>query len=414
MAKNIKTKNQKRKEKLSKRNAFQTLKNLEESRTKMVEYAPPVPSNKTFQQEQQEVKKEMQNLVINYFADRNGCGYFRSIWPSELLSTYKSRQILNCFMYMKDNHIIRFVKSFRFQRQATNEQLAAWKAYEDFRNKTGARYRLDYEIDDYLMGIEKYNTVAYNYFDAQKKSNHMYMIRNADRVVFSTDFLKTVYTKDHGVDPNRIHVVKNTLPQFLFNLPLRKTPNTFEKRKPRIFWSGSASHVGPGGDLEFLIPLIKKTLDEYQWVFLGVFPPELKNEVQCGKIEFVQWVPTYALANMTFYKARPDICLAPLKPSVFNGCKSDLKLLEACSFGTPIITTSFDNSGVEFHGERVKSPYEENAEICLEPDIDIWKSAIDHIVDNPDYYMDVVQKQYSYINGRWMENYLDVWDDAMF
>ena len=132
----------------------------------------------------------------------------------------------------------------------------------------------------------------------------------------------------------------------------------------------------------------------------------MQKYVKEGKVEFIPWVPTYGLANIQFYKAKPDICLAPLKPNVFNTCKSDLKFLESCALGAPCITTSFSDAGL-------KSPYEDDSEICLEPDGDIWKSMIDHLIGNPDYYLDVVKTQYNFINGRWMENNLDQWVNAI-
>jgi hypothetical protein len=173
--------------------------------------------------------------------------------------------------------------------------------------------------------------------------------------------------------------------------------------KPRIFWSGSASHIGPGGDLEFLLPMIEKTVDEYQWVFQGCMPESLINYVKLGKIESIPWSPTYGLSNVQFYMARPDICLAPLKPSKFNECKSYLKYLECSALGAPCITTSFAE-----HGR--KSPYEDIAEICLEPNADIWKSAIDHLIKTPDYFIETIKKQYITLNSiGWMEAKLDMW-----
>ena len=344
------------------------------------------------------------DFTINYIADRNGCGYYRCIWPFELLATYKNVMAMNSFVYQVDPNILSKVSTFRFQRQATDSQLQAWNNYLNL--KKGYNFKLQYEIDDLLMEIEPHNKIAYDYFDAKKKQNHLQMLNTADSITFSTEPLRDIYVNKYGIDPNKIHVVKNYLPQFLYSLPYRTAVKDFTKEKPRILWWGSASHLGKGGDLEFLMPMIEKTIDEYQWVFQGVVPDELQKYVKEGKVEFIPWVPTYGLANIQFYKAKPDICLAPLKPNVFNTCKSDLKFLESCALGAPCITTSFSDAGL-------KSPYEDDSEICLEPDGDIWKSMIDHLIGNPDYYLDVVKTQYNFINGRWMENNLDQWVNAI-
>jgi len=348
-------------------------------------------------------------IAINYIADRNGCGYFRCIWPFELLATYKNIMGINSFMYHFEQSLLSKVDILRFQRQATSSQLQAWETYRKMKAQLGYQYKLQYEIDDLLMEIEPHNKVAYDYFDQEKKDNHMRMLHTADSITFSTDALKDIYVNDYNVDPEKIRVVKNFLPQFLYSLPYRNAVKEFNTtdRKPRVFWSGSASHVGEGGDLQFLVPLIERTVDKYQWVFQGTIPPSLVDYVKEGKIEFLSWVPVYGLANIQFYKARPDVCLAPLNPTKFNSCKSDLKYLESCALGAPCITTSFEDHGL-------KSPYDAaGSEICIEPDADLWEATIDHLVGNPDYYMDVSKNQYNFLNGRWMEANLDQWVNSM-
>jgi glycosyltransferase involved in cell wall biosynthesis len=346
--------------------------------------------------------------VVNYIADRNGCGYYRCIWPFELLATYKGLITMNSYAHLFEPSYLLGTQIIRFQRQATTQQKQAWDMYRKLRGEYNFKYQLQYEIDDYLMGIEPDNVIAYNFFDKEKKDNHMHMLRTADRITFSTETLKNVYVEQHGIPKEKISVIRNTIPQFLYNLPPRMRPNEFSpSRKPRILWSGSGSHVGPNGDLTFLIDMIKKTVNEYQWIFQGVIPEELRPYVNEKKIEFIPWCATYGLANMQFYVARPDICIAPLKPSFFNTCKSDLKILEYSALGAPCISTSFLSTD---HG---KSPYEDTAEICLDPDPDIWKAAIDHLISDQDYYMECVRKGYNHLNSRWMENALDAWLQAI-
>jgi hypothetical protein len=172
-------------------------------------------------------------------------------------------------------------------------------------------------------------------------------------------------------------------------------------------WCGSSSHIAKGGDLDFLIPLIEKTVDEYQWIFQGVIPEDLIKYVQQGKIEFYKWIPVTAMANVHYYKIRPDICIAPLKPSRFNSCKSDLKYLETCALGRPCITTSFLENGL-------RSPYDvADAEICLPPDADIWKTTIDLLKNDSNYYMEVVKEQYKFLSARWLENNIEKWTEIL-
>lgn len=357
---------------------------------------------------QEQLKNLQERIVINYIADRNGCGYFRCIWPMELLSTYRNLMTLNSFIYHTDPSTLTKTHTLRFQRQATDPQVEAWNRYIQIRQQYGFHYKMQYEIDDALTLIEKSNVIAYNFFDDKKKQNHLYMLRTADSITFSTEALKEIYVTNYGIDASKIKVVKNHLPQFLYSLPLRNTVKEFSnERKMRVMWSGSASHCGPGGDLEFLEPMIRKSVDDFTFVFQGVFPQSLTDLVKEGKIEFIPWVPVYALANTQFYRARPDVCLAPLTPSVFNSVKSDLKLLESSALGAPCICTSFLNNSL-------KSPYDvANADICIEPNADSFRAVLDHLKNNPDYYMEIVKNQYKFLNGRWMENNLDQWIQSL-
>ena len=355
----------------------------------------------------EKLKNLQERLVINYIADRNGCGYFRAIFPFELLAVMKNVMTINSFLYHTDPSTLTKVHTLRFQRQATNAQLQAWDRYIMIRKQYGFNYKMQYEIDDLLMEIEDYNVVAKQFFDEEKKQNHLKMLRSSDSITFSTEALKKIYVEDYKIDGSKIKVVNNFLPQFLYSFPSRNSVKEFNSQnKMRVFWSGSASHVGAGGDLEFLEPLIRKTVDKFQFVFQGVFPPSLTDLVKEGKIEFHPWSHIYGLSNIQFYKCRPDVFLAPLKPSRFNSCKSDLKLLESSALGCPTITTSFRESGL-------KSPYEDNADICIEPNADHWESVLDHLSKNPDYYMEIVKNQYKFLNGRWMENNLDQWIQAL-
>jgi hypothetical protein len=347
-------------------------------------------------------------MVINYIADRNGCGYYRCVWPFELLATYKSVMTMNSFIYHFEQQLLSKVNLFRFQRQATDAQLNSWKTYLSLRRQNGYKYKMQYEIDDLLMEIEPQNKIAYDYFDINKKENHMHMLRTSDSITFSTESLKDIYVNDYKIDPSKIKVVKNYLPQFVYSLPYRNGVKEFSAtNKPRIFWSGSASHIAVGGDLDFLVKMIISTVDEYQWVFQGTLPQSLVEYVKNGKIEFIPWVPIYGLANVQFYRAKPDICLAPLTPSKFNSCKSDLKYLESSALGAPCITSTFSH-------KNMNSPYDTaNAEICIENDADIWKSTIDHLIKNPSYYSEVSKNQYNFLNNRWMESNLDQWMNAI-
>jgi hypothetical protein len=348
--------------------------------------------------------------VINFVSDKNGCGYYRSILPLEILSTYCNAQVHNTFIVQKDPDVLKGVRTLRFQRQATRDQRNIFDYYKYLKAKVGYHYRFQYEMDDLLMEIDPSNKIAYDFFDEEKKQHHLHMMRNCDKISFSTQQLLDVYVNEYGMDRSKSFIITNNIPQFLYQLP-RKNQKDFTKEKIRILWSGSASHIGPNGDMSFMIPLVKQTLDEYQWIFQGCIPPELQEFVDMKKIEFYNWAPIYGLANVQFYVCRPDIILAPLKASKFNQCKSDLKFVESCALGAPMI-------GSSFNGSSWTSPYELNPCCKLTPtnNIDEWKTCIDQLKDNPDFYKSVVEEQYTHLQTRWLESQqsITMWFKLLF
>lgn len=343
---------------------------------------------------------------LNLVADRNGCGYYRMIWPYELMATKANIQSLNSFVHTTDFGQLKHFNSIRFQRQVDDNQMNMLKYYIGERDKLGYKYRLQYELDDLVPEIDKSNAVAYNYFK-DYIGNHLDMLKMVDAITVSTEQLKKTYTEKYGIDGEKITVIPNTLPKFLYNFTRRVSTNDFTKVKPRVFWSGSGSHAGKGGDLDFFVELVESTLDKYQWVLQGVVEPRLQKYVDEGKIESHPWQDCYSLANYQFYNCRPDVYIATLKPSLFNSCKSDLKLLEASALGVPFI-------GSKFTGDKdysdTPSPYEEHNLLTLNNgDIDEWVTTIDRLVNDQDRYMDVVNKQYEILNSRFLEDNLDMW-----
>ncbi len=77
----------------------------------------------------------------------------------------------------------------------------------------------------------------------------------------------------------------------------RKVVDSFDKnkKKPRILYTGSGAHydvdnkVGGKDDFEGVRDYVRATVDKYQWVFVGAYPPQLADLVTSGKIEFYRW-----------------------------------------------------------------------------------------------------------------------------
>jgi len=120
--------------------------------------------------------------------------------------------------------------------------------------------------------------------------------------------------------------------------------NNLEKhyRKPRILYTGSGAHydvenkTGGKDDFEHVIQKIIDTRRKYQWVFMGAFPPPLKPYIESGEIEFHPWQNLYQYPKK-IYDLNINMMIAPLQDNSFNKSKSDIKFIEACILGIPVV-----------------------------------------------------------------------------
>jgi len=334
-----------------------------------------------------EPQNQPDKFIVNFPSDKNGCGYYRTIIPYSYLSCKYNYTVTNLMEFVFDLNFIARSHTIRFQRQVTEAQKKVVFEYKKVINRVGAKTKLIYEIDDVVHEIMPSNIVAYQFYTETKKSNMIQIMRNVDTVTFSTQFLKDYYKEKFGVE-NSV-VVPNFLPKFLWG-DKGKRDKYKKGSKPRILWAGSASHVGKGGDLEFLLPLIRKTKDEFEWVFFGVIPPELT-----GQFEFVSWADFYSYPA-ALDAVNADVALAPVADNSFNYGKSDLKLLEYTALGLPGVYSSI-GSGM--------GPYDLIDGVpCVKNNIDDWYQAIKGLVTDQTKWDAALEGGRKELSKRWLED----------
>lgn len=338
--------------------------------------------------------------ILSFPSDRNGCGFYRTIIPFNYLISSHEYDCSELFSFIFDlNYIIRST-TLRFQRQVTDAQVHVMKEYKKVISKSNSPCQLVYEIDDLVHEIESSNIVAYQFYTDCRKKNMLEAMNLCDKITVTTEFLKDFYEDKHGI--KNIHVIPNYLPKFLW-ADKGKRDKRNKGNKPRVLWAGSASHVGKGGDLEFLIPLIKKTKKEFEWVFFGVIPPELKDN---SDYEFHNWSDFWSYPQ-ALDAINADIALCPIKDNIFNLAKSDLKVLEYTALGLPCVSSSI-GSGL--------GPYDLIDGICtVENKVDDWYNAIKNLLENETDRENHMKAARVELNSRWLEDknniqkYLDVY-----
>tara|TARA_R110002020_G_scaffold103815_1_gene243397 strand:- start:1 stop:1233 length:1233 start_codon:yes stop_codon:yes gene_type:complete len=286
---------------------------------------------------------------INYLADYSGCGHWRILWPEAVINARGDGMSQSTTAMVADPRWYTGVKCVKVQRQASGEQKEFVKFLKNVQQEHG--FKIIYEVDDVVFKevIPDYNKFKFAFDTEEIRQNCIDIINMVDEVTVTCDFMRRLYQEKTGQE--KITVIPNFVPNGwmgqLFNP--EKVRRAFEdnRRRPRILYTGSGAHydvdnkTGGKDDLTGVRDFIRATVDKYQWVFVGAFPPTLHDLVSSGKIEFHQWLPLlkypYFIANLN-----AQLMVAPLQVNDFNKSKSDIKFIEACVLGIPCLCQDMD------------------------------------------------------------------------
>ena len=221
------------------------------------------------------------------------------------------------------------------------------------------------------------------------------MMQLADEVTVTCDYMKQYYHDKTG--QKNITKIPNYPPRFWldqYDESMIEQSYNKRKRKPRILYAGSGAHfdvdniVGQQDDFAHVIKTVRKTVNKYQWVFVGAFPNGLRDLVISKKIEYYPWTSLYEYPRL-IQKLRPNLMVAPLIDNIFNKCKSDLKYIEGCAFGTPAICQdmcTYENAVYKFKTG------------------DEMVDQIDGLMKDKTTYMKAVRNGRQLIETRWLEH----------
>lgn len=307
---------------------------------------------------------------LNYYADYSGCGHWRMIWPEQVLNAHSKAVVHGTTVMNLDPRYYVMAKSVRIQRQATKQQLEFVKMLKEISKQNGMR--LIYEIDDICFSedIPEYNKYKPAFVNPEIRESAQAIMAMCDEITVTCKFMKDYYMEKTG--NKNITVIPNFMPKFWIgnHFDLTKNMNNLDKhkKKPRILYAGSGAHfdvdnrVKQRDDFHHVNEVIRKTVDKYQWVFLGAFPLPIVDLIKSGKVEFRQWSRLFDYAE-NISNLDVNMMVAPLQDNTFNKSKSDLKYIEACAFGLPIACqdlVTYENAPIKFKtGDEMINQIEE-------------------------------------------------------
>lgn len=296
-----------------------------------------------------EPKENSMPRIINYLADYSGCGHWRILWPEQVINSSGRAISQSTTAMVADPRWYEGVKCVKLQRQASSSQVDFVKHLKKVQQEHG--FKIIYEVDDVVFReeIPDYNKFKFAFDTEEIRNNCIEIMDLCDEVTLTCDFMRNLYKSK--ISNQNVTVIPNFVPYswmgYLFDRGQVQQNYDKNKWKPRILYTGSGAHYDVGNktggkdDMSDVVPIIRKTVNQYQWIFVGAFPPPLEDLVKSGKIEFHTW--RSLLEYPSFIQGlNAQLMVAPLEVSNFNKSKSDIKFIEACTLGIPCLCQNME------------------------------------------------------------------------
>lgn len=349
------------------------------------------------------------------------------------------------------------INSVMYQRTVSDPQHQLVNFLAGVSNMTGM-FTIE-NIDDLTDAdyIPKFNRGRRAFLSKETQDKIRDMYNKSDFMLTTTEYLRDAFCRCYGVDKSNVICIPNYLPRWWIddkiNIPFNVERFRRNKKRLRIGIVSSLSHYNiddikqsaeglavydikdPHGqvvgyidekgrkiskedgdklplvedDLDMLIDLITKTVDKYCWVFFGYKPPKLAHFIGQGKIEYHPGVPITNYPSV-LYRAQLNLIVAPCLDNEFNRCKSNIKYLEACALGVPLIASRISPTYTKYMPDQ-----------HLFSDADELEQILNKFADmSAGLYQKKIETQWKWLNSPhcdcgipapnwWLEDCLDPW-----
>jgi hypothetical protein len=344
--------------------------------------------------------------AINYYADYGGCGFWRMIWPEFSLNAYTKACMSGLTQMILDLRFYQGISAIRMQRQATPIQREFIKELKKAQPQLG--YRMIYEVDDIVFkdDIPDYNRCKDAFVDQNIIDSILGIMQNMDEITVCSKFMKEYYIGKTG--NKNITYVPNYPPKFwldrFYNKKRIEELYDKNKKRPRILYSGSGTHVdvlnrtGLNDDFKHITDAIIKARKKFKFVWKGCFPMVLKPYIDNGDMEYVDWSSLMDYPQ-GLYDTNCNVAFASLQDNIFNKSKSNIKMVEAGGLGMP-------------GAYQDLCTYEE-AELKFKTGDDLIQQ-LEYITSDYDRYMNLSAKARKFTEGLWLEDHLDEYNAMYF
>jgi tetratricopeptide (TPR) repeat protein len=259
------------------------------------------------------MKADLFILQICDFLD-DGDGHYRLHEPSLHLSRLPGTVVVDCHFYHRflptlveaaDVLVLPFVHN--------------WDFFPKIEERRARGQITIFEANDYFYDVQPWNAVGGQWLDRAIQDEYRQYMAVADAVQTSTPELARRWRQWS----RRVVVFENHLTRVAALSPVPTRPLT-------IGWGGSPGHFA---DWYHIAPYLQNWLSAHPAVHLAVMTNEFAKPFFQLPPERYHFTPFGSLADYLRFLPSLDIGLAPLVPSEYNRCRSDVKFLEYASHG---------------------------------------------------------------------------------
>lgn len=220
-----------------------------------------------------------------------------------------------------------------------------------------------YEINDHFLAPQPWNPTAYLAQNLISRSLSSQLARQADFVQYTVDELQRRF--------GHLNPRGTVFGNHLWQLPPARPPR--DDARLTVGWGGSLGHRD---DLRWMLPALNAFCDRHANVDLAIMgDASFRDLFAWLPPERFSFTPGGSIDDYYAFLDRLDVGLAPLLPTPFNRCRSDVKFLEYAAHGVAAVCSDLEPyRQTVTHGETG----------LLFGDLPALESALDWIVEHPD------------------------------
>ena len=259
--------------------------------------------------------------------------------------------------------------------------------------KKGKKIVIDY--DDSFADLPEIKLKEFNMTSKEVTDNWTRYLNLADLITVSCDPLK-----------DRVESFTNTPVRVVPNLILKSDYEESEEYHPdrseiRILYSCSDSHIK---DFKFIAPVLKRIGEDYNNVTI-ISHGNLNFSYLCplyrGKTIHVENGPYESYYNV-LREIQPSIFIAPLMPTIYNNCRSNLKYLQSSLVKAVFVGTRLPPYKNVKHNKTGLLPFTKFS----------WWWSLRGLVRNPKLLSKISRASYKDLKNYLLEDSISLWDDA--